>query len=204
MGRSSRILKMERLWEQVNTCEYCKHLQKHVTQKVFGDGNVSAKIALVGEGPGEEEDSCGHPFVGEAGKLLSDILDHAGLDREKIFICNAVKCRCWMKKGETVRNRKPKNSEIRACSSFLSKQLQIIQPRVVVGMGGTAIAALKKIPSAQAKPTRMAGLTERSRKCWYLWTYHPAYPIYRGRDLLVIEQMVRHMKKAKEIASGRR
>lgn len=203
MGASPRLLKMQKLWKKVESCVVCEHLQPHVTKKVFGDGNVSSDIVLVGEGPGEEEDSCGHPFVGEAGKLLSDILDHAGLDRERIFICNAVKCRCWSKRGEVVKNRKPKDSEIQACSSFLSEQLRIIQPRIVVGMGGTAVAALKKIPSSRVKSTRMAGLTERSKKCWYLWTYHPAYPIYRGRDLLVIEQMVRHMKKAKEIASGR-
>jgi len=202
MGGSPRLLKMQELWKQVEKCTVCEHLQPHVTKKVFGDGNVSADIVIVGEGPGEEEDATGHPFVGEAGVLLTDIASHVGLVREEIFIANAVKCRCWLKKGEKVKNRTPKDSEIAACRHFLAAQLNIVRPKVVIGLGGTAIAALKGVRLKDVKSTTMAGMTEKGKNCWFLWTYHPAYPIYRGRDVAIIEQMARHMKKAKEMARG--
>jgi DNA polymerase len=193
---------MRDLWKRVESCTVCEHLQANVTKKVFGDGNVSADIVLVGEGPGEEEDATGHPFIGDAGELLTDIVTASGLKREELFICNAVKCRCWSQKGVAVKNRTPKDREIAACNHFLLSQLRIIQPKVIVGMGGTAIAALKGVKLREVRSTKEAGLTQQADDIWYVWTYHPAYPIYRGRDVAIIEQMVNHLNKAKEIARG--
>jgi DNA polymerase len=192
---------MRKLWADVEACRVCEHLQENVTQKVFGDGNVSADVMLVGEGPGAEEDASGHPFVGDAGILLTDILRHSGFpNREEIFICNAVKCRCWSKKGIVVKNRKPNEKELAACRPFLSAQLQIVRPKVVVGLGGTAIAALKNMKLKDVKSTKLAGFTERGKNAMYMWTYHPSYPIYRGRDVALIEQMVSHFVKVKEMS----
>ncbi len=202
MGGSPRLLKMKRLWNDVEACALCEHLLPNVTKKVFGDGNVSADIVLVGEGPGEEEDATGHPFVGDAGELLTDIIAAAGLTRPEIFICNAMKCRCCSKKGEKVKNRTPKDREIATCQPFLLRQLQLIKPKVIVGLGGTAIATLKRVKLKEVRSTQLAGLTERGKGAWYLWTYHPSYPIYRGRDVALIDQMVGHLKKAKEMAHG--
>ena len=200
MGASPRLLKMQRLWGAVEACTSCEHLQPHVTKKVFGDGNVSADIVLVGEGPGAEEDATGHPFVGDAGELLTDILHHAGLRREELFICNAVKCRCSSVKGFTVKNRKPNQREMANCQPYLLQQLQLVKPKVIVGLGGTAIATLKNVKTKDVKSTQLAGLTERGKNAWYVWTYHPSYPIYRGRDVAIIEQIVGHFQKAKEMS----
>jgi DNA polymerase len=201
MGGSERILKMRRLWDRVQTCTLCD--REHVTKYVFGDGSVHARVMLVGEGPGEEEDASGHPFVGEAGQLLTDILNMAGFPRrEELFIANTVKCRRTSLKGVKLKNKKPSDGELARCSVFLQSQLEIVRPKVVVGLGGTAIAALKGLRSKDVKSTKMAGLTEKGKNCWYVWTHHPSYPIYRGRDLALIEAMVKHIKKAKEMSRG--
>ena len=192
---------MEDLWRQVERCPRCEHLQEHVNKRVFGDGSVHARVMLVGEGPGADEDASGHPFVGEAGQLLTDILTMAGFpDRNHLFIANTVKCRCWSKKGITLKNRKPSQKEILACWPFLARQIKIVNPKVIVGLGGTAIAALKGVSPSSVKSTRTAGLTEKIEGRWHLWTYHPSYPIYRGRDVALIEQMVAHLTKAKELS----
>jgi DNA polymerase len=194
---------MKELWGRVQSCMLCENLQEHVTRRVFGDGSVFSKVMLVGEGPGEEEDASGHPFVGDAGVLLTDILSMAGFpDRDKIFIANTVKCRCWSKKGVKLKNRKPARREILRCWPFLAKQIEIVQPKVIVGLGGTAIAALKGVAPSAVKSTLTAGLTEKIGGRWYVWTYHPSYPIYRGRDVALIEAMVSHIKKAKELSRG--
>ncbi len=200
MGGSPKLLEMKRLWNDVESCTLCEHLLPNVTKKVFGDGNVSADIVLVGEGPGEEEDATGHPFVGDAGELLTNVINASGLNREELFICNAVKCRCSSIKGIKVKNRKPNQREMGNCQPYLLQQLQIIKPKAIVGLGGTAIATLKNLKPKDVKSTQLAGLTERGKSAWYLWTYHPSYPIYRGRDVAIIEQMVSHFKKAKELA----
>lgn len=203
MGGSERLLKMKELWGQVQPCTLCENLQEHVTKKVFGDGSVFAKVMLVGEGPGEDEDASGHPFVGEAGHLLTDILAMAGFPRrEELFIANTVKCRCWSMKGVKLKNRKPAQREILRCWPFLAKQIEIVQPKVIVGLGGTAVAALKGVAPSSVKSTQTAGLTEKIDGRWCLWTYHPSYPIYRGRDVAIIEQMIGHLKKAKELSCG--
>jgi len=202
MGRSPKLLKMERLWNRVKTCVRCD--REYVNKYVFGDGSVNARVMIVGEGPGEEEDATGHPFVGEAGELLTDILNMAGFPRrEELFIANAVKCRRTSRRGDRLKNKKPSDGEVARCSVFLQNQLEIVKPRVVVGLGGTAIASLKGLKTKDVKSTQMAGLTEKGPNCWYLWTYHPAFPIYRGRDVAIIEQMVSHFKKAKELSRGR-
>jgi len=136
------------------------------TTVVFGVGNPERPLlALVGEGPGANEDKQGVPFIGKAGGLLDKMLAAMLLKRENLYICNAVQCR-------PPENRKPESDEIKACSEFLIGQLRVVRPHVVLALGGTAIAALCK----QTRPMK------ELRGRWFEWegipvraTYHPAY-----------------------------
>ncbi|NLM22959.1 MAG: uracil-DNA glycosylase, partial [Firmicutes bacterium] len=99
---------------------------------VFGEGNPAAKIFLLGEAPGAQEDACGRPFVGRAGKVLDQLLSAAGLTRQDVFITGSVKCR-------PPKNRNPYRSELAACRPWLEKQLALIKPQVVVCLGLVAV-----------------------------------------------------------------
>ena len=115
------------LRKQVEDCHKCE-LAKSRTQTVFGSGNAQAELMLIGEAPGAEEDRLGRPFVGKAGKLLDAMLDAIGLDRKQVFICNVLKCR-------PPNNRDPKSEEVEACSSFLTAQVDILKPEVILALG---------------------------------------------------------------------
>ena len=129
-----RLEKLELLKESVNICSQCKLAEGRI-QTVFGEGNVQAKVVFLGEGPGQIEDETGRPFVGRAGKLLDNMIKSMGLEREEVYILNIVKCR-------PPANRKPKPEEMDACKKFLTQQLQIIQPQVIVALGNTALGGL--------------------------------------------------------------
>src|SRR5215470_10451988 len=108
-------------------CTRCKlHSTRH--KIVFGDGSAGAQLIFVGEGPGADEDAQGLPFVGRAGKLLTQMIEAMGLKREQVYICNVVKCR-------PPGNRQPEKDEVDACSPFLFRQLDVLQPKVIVCLG---------------------------------------------------------------------
>jgi uracil-DNA glycosylase family protein len=114
------------------------------TQTVFGEGKARARVMLVGEQPGDQEDRLGHPFVGPAGRLLDEVLQEAGLDRSQVYLTNAVKHFKW-ERGEKSRRRihkKPNDGEIRACMPWLEAELELVKPEVVVCLGSTAAQAL--------------------------------------------------------------
>ena len=98
------------LQEAVLQCAVCAHLMPHVTNKVFGAGNPDARIVLVGEAPGEDEDAVGVPFVGAAGEILDRMLKSSGMVRDDLYICNAIKCRSWSDTGSRINNRTPNAS----------------------------------------------------------------------------------------------
>jgi DNA polymerase len=155
---------LERIREDIGECTRCK-LHKSRSRIVFGDGNPRTDLAFVGEGPGEEEDRQGLPFVGRAGKLLTQMIDAMGLDRKQVYICNVVKCR-------PPSNRTPERDEMSTCGPFLERQLMVIQPKVIVCLGSVAAQALL----ATGEPMG------RVRGKWFQWrgmkllpTYHPAY-----------------------------
>lgn len=199
---SLRLRQMVAVREEVLACTQCEHLIPGIKHKVFGVGNVSSSIVLVGEAPGEDEDACGFPFVGKAGKMLDQLLYLAGLRRDRIFICNALKCRAWKEgSGGKPSNRTPRDDEIRACRPFLGQQLRIIQPKVVVGMGNVALSTLRGVPLKDARITQARGMTESSGTAWYLWTFHPSYINHRGDDPAIIDEVVNHLKRAKELAA---
>jgi DNA polymerase len=130
-----------RLRAKARRCTACP-LYKLGTQTVFGEGPVPARIMLIGEQPGDQEDLAGRPFVGPAGHLLDRALAEAGLDRAKIYITNAVKHFKWKPVGKRRLHQKPNSREILACKPWLDAELDLVQPEVVVALGATAAQAL--------------------------------------------------------------
>jgi DNA polymerase len=145
-------------------CTRCK-LHKTRNKIVFGDGNSNAELVFVGEGPGHDEDVQGLPFVGRAGKLLTQMIEAMGLQRKDVYICNVVKCR-------PPENRLPEKDEITPCSPFLMRQIDAIAPKVIVCLGACAAQTLLETNRGISQ-FRGQWLEFRGRKL--LATYHPAY-----------------------------
>ncbi|HEV8545503.1 MAG TPA: UdgX family uracil-DNA binding protein [Candidatus Limnocylindrales bacterium] len=122
-------------------CHACD-LWERATQTVFGEGRSKARLALVGEQPGDQEDLKGHVFVGPAGRILDEALEAAGIDREQVFVTNVVKHFRWRPSGKRRLHERPNAGHIRACRPWLDLELDIVQPRVVVALGATAAQAL--------------------------------------------------------------
>ena len=165
-------MKLEQLCEIAGNCTECS-LQEGRTKVVFGEGPSDAKIMLIGEAPGKNEDETGRPFIGMAGKLLSEIIHEAGLNRSDIFITSIVKCR-------PDGNRKPKKPEYTKCINlFLNKQIELINPDIIGLLGNSAIYALigeKNIKQIHGNIYEVNG-----RK--YMALFHPAAALY-SRKLL--------------------
>jgi uracil-DNA glycosylase len=122
-------------------CRACE-LWERATQTVFGEGPPSARLALVGEQPGDREDREGEPFVGPAGRILDEALVAAGIDRERVFVTNVVKHFRWRPSGKRRLHERPNASHIKACRPWLDLELEIVRPRVVVALGATAAQAI--------------------------------------------------------------
>ena len=150
--------------EDLGECTRCK-LHKARNKIVFGDGSAKADLVFIGEGPGADEDAQGLPFVGRAGKLLTQMIEAMGLQRREVYICNVVKCR-------PPGNRQPEKDEVAACSPFLFRQLDVLKPKVIVCLGSTAAQTLLQT-SRGISHFRGEWLDFRGYKM--LATYHPAY-----------------------------
>ena len=155
---------LERIRADIGDCTRCK-LCRARRNIVFGDGNARAELVFVGEGPGHDEDVQGLPFVGRAGKLLNQMIEAMGLERQDVYICNVVKCR-------PPENRTPEKDEIATCSPFLLRQLETIRPKVVVCLGGVAAQTLLGT-NRSISHYRGEWLDFRGAKL--MATYHPAY-----------------------------
>jgi len=155
---------LERTREDLGECTRCR-LHEQRNKIVFGAGNPRAELVFVGEGPGHDEDVQGLPFVGRAGKLLTQMIEAMGLTREQVYICNVVKCR-------PPENRKPEDDEVATCSPYLYRQLDVIAPKAIVCLGGTAAQALLKTKDSIS---RFRGTWFDFRNTKLLATYHPAY-----------------------------
>jgi DNA polymerase len=131
------------LRDAARSCRGC-HLWAVGTQTVFGEGPASARVVIVGEQPGDQEDRAGHPFVGPAGRLLDEALMEAGIPRGEVYLTNAVKHFKWERGEKSARriHKKPNDAEVRACRPWLDKELDLLQPEVVVCLGATAAQAL--------------------------------------------------------------
>ena len=125
------------------TCRGC-HLWTFGTQTVFGEGPKGARVMIVGEQPGDQEDRAGHPFVGPSGKLLDRALEEAGIDRGDVYVTNAVKHFKWERGEKSARriHKKPNDAEIRACHPWLEEEMRLVQPQVVVCLGATAAQSI--------------------------------------------------------------
>ncbi len=132
---------LDELRKASETCKACD-LWKLGTQTVFGEGMPTAKIMLVGEQPGNQEDLEGKPFVGPAGKLLDAALEKAGIDRKKVYVTNAVKHFKWEPRGKRRIHKKPNTAEIAACRSWLDAEIAALRPKIIVCLGATAAQAL--------------------------------------------------------------
>lgn len=153
----------QELEAQCMNCTQCE-LSQHRTNVVFGVGNINSRVMFVGEGPGENEDKQGEPFVGRAGKLLDKYLAAIDLDRTKVYIANMVKCR-------PPQNRDPKPEEIEKCLPYLRRQVKLICPSIIVCLG--RIAACRMI-DPDFKVTKQHGVWFDKGGIKFMGTFHPA------------------------------
>ena len=158
---------LEDIRELIGDCHRCP-LGDTRTTLVFGVGDPHARVMLVGEGPGRNEDLKGEPFVGAAGQLLNELLAHAGLERSDVYIANVLKCR-------PPGNRDPEQIEIETCTPFLREQIRVIDPDVLVTLGNFAT---KFVLKTDVGITRLHGRVQEAGRFTVLPIYHPAAAIY--------------------------
>ena len=151
------------LWENIHSCDRCS-LGAGCTQKVPGQGDLHAPLMLIGEGPGEQEDKQGLAFVGPAGQLLTQMLLAIQLPRDRVYICNVVKCR-------PPHNRQPSPEEREACIGHLRGQVALVKPRVILLLGATAVAA---VLGPDYRITRCRGQWFERKGVSIMATYHPS------------------------------
>ena len=164
-NKSEKLKKLKLKIEKIKNCE----LKKNASQIVFADGNSSAKIMIVGEGPGAQEDQLGLPFVGRAGQLLDKMLSAINLDRKKVYITNVVNYR-------PPSNRKPTPEEIQRYLPFLNAHIEIIQPKILVLMGSTALnAILGDIGVISKVRGKWFEKNYNSLTVWIIASFHPAF-----------------------------
>jgi DNA polymerase len=169
--------------QKLGECTRCK-LHRSRTHIVFGTGNPEARLVFVGEGPGEDEDRQGEPFVGRAGQLLTRIIQSINLTREEVYIANIIKCR-------PPGNRNPEPDEIKACEPFLIKQLEAIQPKIICALGTFAAQTLLQ---TDEKISRLRGRFFSYRNARLMATFHPAFLLRnqeRKRDVWEDMKMIR-------------
>lgn len=140
-SEESNAVRLQRMAEQASVCVACD-LSATRANVVYGEGNADSPLVFVGEGPGQNEDATGRPFVGRAGVLLDEALRENGMTRKHIYIMNIVKCRACMTEAGRVKNRPPRPDEIDACSQWLIPQLETIKPLVIVCLGAPAANTL--------------------------------------------------------------
>ena len=165
---------------EVNQCTACE-LHKGRTRAVPGEGPLNASIMFIGEAPGRNEDQQGRPFVGQAGRLLEELLAEIGLTRHDVWIGNVVKCR-------PPENRDPRPEEIAACAGYLERQIALLDPRVIATLGRFSME--KFFPGA--KITRVHGQARREGRSVLIPLYHPAYVL---RNMAAMPDAVRDMQK---------
>jgi len=162
-------MNLKTISEKIASCHDCPLAQSR-TRTVPGEGPEDAPAAIVGEGPGAEEDRTGRPFVGPAGRLLDSLLEQAGIPRSRLWIGNAVKCRAW----DGHRDRPPTPAEIEACSKWLRLQLGVVRPAAILLAGRTAAMA---VLGHSGPVSSLRGRIHRAMGSWVVVTYHPSYAL---------------------------
>ena len=195
--------KLQQLKLQAESCIACK-LATTRNRVVFGEGNPDARVMFIGEGPGRREDELGRPFVGRSGELLTRIIENGmKLSRESVYIANIVKCRPTVDMAME-KDRAPDQEEVAACSHFLQKQIELIQPEVIVTLGGPST---KFILNSKEGITRLRGQWHSYREIPVMPTFHPSYILRNGGDKSPLKKDVWHdiqlvMKKLDEPGPG--
>jgi DNA polymerase len=190
-----KIQLLEELADEIRVCPKCRLAQTRINA-VPGAGDPNARILFVGEAPGENEDKTGKPFIGQAGKVLTRLLDSAGIAREDVFITNTVKCR-------PPENRVPLADEIEACNDWLNAQIALIGPKIICTLGSPALKTLispkLKISEVRCKVFRKSGIL-------FIPLYHPAAALHRPplmetlqNDFLVLKDLINREIREDEI-----
>jgi uracil-DNA glycosylase len=177
---------MDVLRTQALTCPGCPNLDTRL-QVVFGEGNVQAKVVLVGQGPGVVEEQTGRPFAGPAGRLLDQALTEVGLEREQLWLTNVIKCRAVKSEKGRMVDRAPSAAELKACRPWLERELAILQPAIIVCIGVPSAKALidKKFKLSEEHGQLREG-PDGSRR---IAVFHPAYVLrLRGVDQQAYER----------------
>jgi DNA polymerase len=164
-GATTTAGEMAAIEARAKGCTKCSELSRCRHSVVFGVGSVSAEIMFIGEAPGADEDEQGIPFVGRAGQLLTKIISAMGLGREEVYITNIIKCR-------PPQNRTPFPDEVTNCLPYVLSQIELIQPKVIIALGATALRALLDV---QLGITKMRGHWYTFRDIPIMPTFHPAY-----------------------------
>ncbi|MEO6815829.1 MAG: uracil-DNA glycosylase [Edaphobacter sp.] len=162
---AQREASMQAIRDEIGDCTRCPLAYAGRRNIVFGDGDPGARLMFVGEGPGADEDATGVPFVGKAGQLLNNMIGAMGLKREEVYIANIVKCR-------PPANRVPEPVEANTCAQFLVKQIDVVQPEVIVALGATAATYLLGVKQSLAS---LRGTWHSCRGAKVAVTYHPAF-----------------------------
>ncbi|QCP14778.1 UdgX family uracil-DNA binding protein [Pseudoduganella umbonata] len=186
----------------LDECRRCD-LWQNATQAVAGQGARRAKIMLVGEQPGDQEDLAGKPFVGPAGDLLDKAMDAAGLDRRTVYVTNAVKHFKWEPRGKRRLHKTPAQKEVMACHYWLEAELETVAPQVLVALGSTALKSILQTGSVTMKDYMGAPFEHEGR--WVVVTYHPAYALRvpdRESRQAAFAAIVEALKTAQQIAGG--
>lgn len=186
---------LHELSDEIKTCPKCR-LAETRTLAVPGEGNTQARVMFVGEGPGENEDKTGRPFVGAAGQFLNGLLEKAGIARDEVFITNIVKCR-------PPNNRVPMDDEVEACSDYLMAQIAVIEPKFVIPLGGSA---LKTLLGAEFKITQSRCKIFRKSGILYIPLYHPAAALHNSKlvetlqaDIVTLRELINRDLRDEEI-----
>jgi DNA polymerase len=195
LGLSDAEEALEEVHGRIRACALCP-LSRSRSKAVPGEGAVDAQVMFVGEGPGYDEDRQGRPFVGAAGRLLTEQLRRIGLRRERVFITNIVKCR-------PPGNRDPEQSEVETCRDYLLTQIAIIEPKIICTLGRHAAHSLVdpalSITREHGKPRRMSGIL-------YVPLYHPAAALHQARLIDALESDFKQLRRVldQELGLARR
>lgn len=190
MARSKKAARLDELAEQIRVCVKCP-LYASRTNAVPGDGKYTAKLMIIAEAPGKEEDLTGLPFVGASGKFLNKVMEGTGLDRRDFFITNTAKCR-------PPKNRTPRKIEVDTCASnYLFEQIELINPKLIMLLGGVAA---KKVLGVKSVNEARGQVFERDNRK-YIVGYHPAVRFYREdlaekvrEDFSLLKREIRRLK----------
>lgn len=184
-------MNLQQLKEEYQQCQKCPALVKSRTQVVFGSGNPQAKVLLIGEAPGANEDRQGLPFCGLSGKILDQLLQSAELSREEIFITNTILCR-------PLNNQPPAKEEVDNCRNRLETLITILQPKVIITIGNFATERI--LGKTGVKKLRGRIFSHNGIKV--IPVIHPANYLYSGRDPKLLEQMEQDFKMIAKIISA--